>query len=141
MNITFNGDFTDGRELMKVKRQQLINEIKRLEKEHKKLEAYPPQSELNHLESIRSKLPFYSISKTVPVEFKDIIINGKLLKAFIKKLKGFQYQITTNEHRLKLEYGRKHGNWIGELELFNLSSYFKGFTDIPKMEVSYDFLD
>lgn len=136
MELSIVGEFTEGKELMKVRRQNLMSEINKLEREHKKLKALPPTNELNRLESLRKKIPFYSISKTLPVRHNTgIIINGKILLAFMKKLKGFQYGLENTDRSLKLLYGRKFGEWTGELELFDISHHYEGFTDIPELEV------
>lgn len=140
MEIVIDGEFSKGKELMKKRRRSCMAEINKLEKKLEKLKV-APNRELNQLESLRKMLLIYSISKTVPVKHNTgIIVNGKLLQAFMKKLKGFQYTISSNEQSLKLQYGRRYGEWTGELELFDISSYFEGFTDIPKLEV-YNFLD
>lgn len=139
MDVSIVGDFKKGKELMKAKRAESMKQIRKLERKHEKLNL-PPAKEVKELEALQKTIPFYSVSVTTPAKYENVIINGKLVLNFIKKLKGFHYDITTTDDSLKLSYGRKLGEWTGELELFDLSSYFEGFTDIPKLEV-YNFLD
>lgn len=135
MKITIKGDFKTGRESMKLERRRLTSEIRKLERKHEKLRVMPSNKELNQLRSLQKKVPIFSVSLTIPVKYEGIVINGKLLQAFNRKLRGMYRQITADEKKLVLHYGHRPKEWIGELELYDLSHYFKGFTDIPKLVI------
>lgn len=141
MKIIILGDFKEGRELMKQYRAEHIMRISELKKTEQNTSKGDKMRELESaIKFLNESIPIFSVSRTIPAEHKGIVFNGKILQAFVKKLKGFHYQITTDETGLNLEYGRKHGEWTGELQLLNLSDYFKDFTDIPRMVIDYDFL-
>lgn len=143
MEISINGDFTQGRKQMTEIRKSKVQERNKLERERKKKQKenqYTGSLE-NRIKKLDHEINMYSVSKMMPTRHNNrIVINGKLLQDFIKKLKGFHYTIEDKEQSLKLKYGREYGKWTGELELFDLSNYFAGFTDMPELE-TYDFLD
>lgn len=142
MPLIIDGDFKLGKELMKEDRKRRMNAIRKLERQHAKLNVTPPVSELNQLEALRKKIPFCSVTETLPAKLDNgLIINAKLLQAFMKKLRGFQYKFTITDDSLILHYGKRHGTWTGKLELCDISTHFKGFTDIPKLEISTEFCD
>lgn len=116
------GGFRLGRQLMKERRSQLLKEIKS-EKSSKS------KAELEKL------IPIYSISVTIPATYEGLIINGLLLTRFIKKLKGFRYEVQVDDKKLILNYGKRWGRWTGRLELPDLSEYFKDYPNIPRLEV------
>jgi hypothetical protein len=76
----------------------------------------------------------YSVSKMLPVRIEGVVINYKLYAAFIKKLKGFNINITVHPEGVTLSYwkegARNHGK--GVLKLYNISEYFEGFNHIPE---------
>jgi|SRR5699024_5609644 len=131
--ITITGDFKKGKEQMKEKRKENMKQLNKLRKKLEK-EALQSVSEEEQLEYLENSIPVYSVSLTLPAEIEGLIINGKLLQSFLKKLKGFQLELTVQEESVLLQYGEKQGEWTGEMELFDISSFFEGFTDIPKIE-------
>src|SRR5690625_4559929 len=128
------GHFTKGREMMKARRTELQKEIKRFENKHKKLKVIPG-ADIKLVKELKAKVPIYSLSKTVPAKYQGIVVNGQLLIRFIKRLKGFRYEIEVKNGRLYLYYGERRNQWTGTLTLYDLSKYFEGYTDIPKLVI------
>lgn len=132
-DIKLNGDFREGREMMKSARRDMSREITKLEREIKKAESYAGK-ERKLLKEIKKELPFYSVSKTIPATYKGITVNGLLLQRFFKKLKGFTVSIKAEDNTLILNY-MKQGSNKGKLDLYDISKYFEGYPDIPAIEV------
>jgi len=131
--ITITGDFKKGKEQMKEKRKENMKQLNKLRKKLEK-EALVRVSDKEQLEYLGNSIPVYSVSITLPAEIEGLIINGKLLQTFLKKLKGFRKELIVQEESVLLKYGEKQGAWTGEMELYDISSFFEGFTDIPKIE-------
>lgn len=71
-------------------------------------------------------------SKMEPAKAGNIIINNKIYEQFIKKLKGFEVDISIEEDKLVLQYGKIQGEWTGVLELYDLSSHFNEYGEVTK---------
>lgn len=141
MEIKIVGNTAKVKEQMKKERQERKSEIAALERKKKKAKGIltqPDQKRLNHLERT---LHIFSVSSTLPADFQGLIINGKLLQAYLKKLKGCDYKIEKKDESVKLWYGRERPYLNGLLELHPLNHYFEDYEDIPKLEIHYDFLD
>src|SRR5690625_6366705 len=110
--------------------------MKQLNKLRKKLEkeALVRVSDKEQLEYLGNSIPVYSVSITLPAEIEGLIINGKLLQTFLKKLKGFRKELIVQEESVLLKYGEKQGAWTGEMELYDISSFFEGFSDILRWD-------
>lgn len=143
MSISIEGDFAIGRELMKQNRKNRSKEITRLSKEHDKMyenNTGSPVSTSNKIERLEKSIQFCSVSLTLPAEIDGIIINAKLLQAFMKNLnKDYRTSFTVDEYKLQLDYWNrfKHSD-RGNLTLFDISDHFKGYTDIPKLVINND---
>ncbi|WP_370222037.1 hypothetical protein [Cytobacillus sp.] len=74
-------------------------------------------------------LRLYS-AKTFPVRVGSIVIDYKIFQSMIKKLKGYETELTLTDYSLRLRYW-KTGN-KGILELLDIQSYFEGFQHIPR---------
>ncbi|MDK7664370.1 hypothetical protein [Cytobacillus oceanisediminis] len=74
-------------------------------------------------------LRLYS-TKTFPVRIGSIVIDYKIFHSLIKKLKGYETELTLTDYSLRLRYW-KTGN-KGILELLDIQSYFEGFQHIPR---------
>lgn len=128
--IEVKGNFAQGREMMKTKRAKAQKEIKRLEK---KMSLTKEEDEL--LQGHRDEIPVYSLSRNLPARYENLIINSKVLVSFMKKLKNMKTEIRTEEGMLTVSYKNQDGSQTGLLELYDQSPYFKGFNDIPEMEI------
>jgi hypothetical protein len=86
------------------------------------------------LDELEFKVDMYSVSKVLPVRIEGVIINYKIYSTFIKKLKGFNTNLTVTSEGIALSYWkegtRNHGK--GVLKLYNISEYFEGFEHIPE---------
>ncbi|MFA1819024.1 hypothetical protein ACDX78_02270 [Virgibacillus oceani] len=145
MEIKIVGSTTKVKEKMKKERQERKSEIAALERKKKKAKGIlipPDQERLNHLERT---LHIFSVSSTLPADFDGLIINGKLLQAYLKKLKGCDFKIEKSHETtlpsIKLWYGKERPYLNGLLELYPLNHYFEDYEGIPKLEIHYDFLD
>lgn len=116
------GSFRLGKEMMKEKRAQLVKDIK-------------SETSSYNVSGLEKLIPVYSVSVTIPATYEGLIINGLLLTRFIKKLKGFRYEVQVDDKKLILNYGKRWGRWTGRLELPDLSEYFKDYPNIPRLEV------
>ncbi len=134
MTIEIKGDFSKGREKMKDYRAAALKGIKQFEGKERKSRTLTVK-EKEEFDALKKSIPVYSLSKTFPAKYKGIIINSKLLKAFLKKLKGLSYEIFPYEDKIRVRYGKIYGEWTGTLELYDLSRYFEDFNDIPEMEI------
>src|SRR5699024_10462855 len=74
-------------------------------------------------------------SSMEPRRVGNIIVNYKLYERFMKKLEGFETQVTVKEDLLLIQYGKTHGNWTGSLELYDLSDHFEGYAAVPEVEI------
>lgn len=118
------GDVKPIKEAMKQRR----GEMQKLERRNK-----------NVYESSRYRVLIrqYSVSLTLPVKTPEgIIINGKVLQQFLKKLKKMYYEIHSSTKSLVVYYGNSPSDWSGKLHLYDISEYFKGFENIPELAVS-----
>ncbi|MBU5594897.1 hypothetical protein KQI76_06940 [Amphibacillus sp. MSJ-3] len=116
------GNFTEGKEMMKKKREELRKELNQAEKKG-----------VVKAKSLKRLIAIYSVSATLPAEIDGIIVNGLALTRFIKKLKGFRYEIIVEGDCLTVNYGKTRREWTGKLVLYDMSSYFEGYPDIPKL--------
>lgn len=139
MPLTLIGDFEVGRELMKADRKRRMSRIRSLEGKHDRMldrNTPPPRAMSNEIDQLRSLIPYCSVSSMLPAKIDGIIINAKLLQAFMRKLKrDYRLSVTVDEHKLTLEYRNRFnkGN-KGVLVLKDISKHFKNFTDIPTLE-------
>lgn len=144
MPITLVGDFKVGRELMKADRKRRMSRIRNLERKHDRSVLKGGMgltaSEHKELKQLNGMIPFCSVSTMLPGRIENIVINVKLLQAFMRKLGSrFICTVKVDEHKLTLEYrNRTDRGSKGELELFDLSHRFEAFTDIPKIEIAED---
>lgn len=131
-----NEAFAKGKEMMKKLRADNQKEIRRLEKiTSGKGRRNLTEKEFGSLEWLKRSIPIYSVSKVLPVKYGGLIINGKLLKAYVKKLKGFEIKVQSDEEKFILRYGKERGKYTGRLELYDLSEFFQGFPNIPELVV------
>ncbi|MDF2902397.1 MAG: hypothetical protein K0S25_35 [Bacillus sp. (in: firmicutes)] len=86
------------------------------------------------LDELEFKVDMYSVSKVIPVRIEGVIINYKIYSAFIKKLKGFNTNLTVTSEGIALSYWKEgiRNQGKGVLQLYNISEYFEGFEHIPE---------
>lgn len=121
------GNSTEIREWMKTKRAETAREIRKLEKKN-----YPTTK-------LGRQLIVYSVSKTLPVEFDGMIINGKLLLDFYKKLDAnwVDFKVDHEHKKVILHYRNAGSGLPGILELCDLFPFFTSrLSSIPKLVVS-----
>jgi hypothetical protein len=111
------------KELLAEKRDTLKNlkvKLKELEKEKINHATQAQlQEEIKYLEGyIRRFKP----SNMEPVKVGQIVINYKLYKDFIKKLKGYRVITQLDDARLIIRYSNRQVH--GELKLLDISSHF-----------------
>lgn len=125
-----NEAFTKGKAMMKSLRSDNQKEIKKLEK-LKGAQAFEVSEDINQL---RKSLDVYLVSKVLPVRYGTVIINGKLLQAFMKKLKGYEVEFEATEDKgFKVKYSKENSK--GVLFLEDISKHFQGFPSIPELVV------
>ena len=140
MNITVSGSFTKGRKKMIESRKQQVSLKNSLEKELKEKQRKNefPDNLKAAISKIDNAIRIYSVSKTQRVELEGIVINYKLLQNFLDKLSNFDINLTAAENALVLSYSKPFSSNKGKLTLYDLSSYFEDFTDIPKVVITND---
>src|SRR5690625_3085539 len=116
--VEIKGSFAKGREQMKVLRAEKVKELRKLSKGIN-------SSKVNEL---KAQIPIYSVSLTIPAEIKGIVVNGKLLQTFMKKINNMPHEFFFYKDKLRIQYGKYYGEFTGSLELKDLSNYFEGFT-------------
>ncbi|MDR9795240.1 hypothetical protein ACTHHL_00475 [Aeribacillus composti] len=124
-----SSSFEDLKKEMKLSLENVNQKIQALEKERRRAEFEDQMKELHNLKRI------YSLSKVLPVRIEGIVINYKLYKAFMKKLKGFEKHTAVLWDRLEIHYREPKTKNKGSLTLLNLSSYFRDFKHIPISEM------
>ncbi|PTY76237.1 hypothetical protein B5V89_18675 [Heyndrickxia sporothermodurans] len=127
MITVVSGDLEKAKAEMKQKAQGYKNAEKALRKLHKKDKLIPAhvQTKLDNLVRLQK---IYSASWVVPVKVGGIIINYKVLQAYLKKLKKFNLKIAVSDDRLTLTYKQDQKGYI---ELYDMSKYFHDFKHIP----------
>jgi sugar phosphate isomerase/epimerase len=81
------------------------------------------------MDDLETELKFYSPSRVLPVQVGDTVVNYKAFLRFLKALDGFNYTVSLESGRLRIDYG------VGYAEFRDLSSYYEGFQFIPKGEI------
>lgn len=137
MEVKFKGSVTKVKEQMKKDRRGMKAEIERLEKEKKKNKGILPVKDKKRLNHLERTLHIFSVSSTLPADFEGLVINGKLLQDYLKKLKGWSFKLEKTDESIKLWYGRERPYLNGLLELYPLNHYFEDYEDIPKLEIIY----
>ncbi|PLR84638.1 hypothetical protein CVD25_00970 [Bacillus canaveralius] len=109
------------------------------EKAIERLYAKSPLDLQKALNQNRFLLNMYSASKTLPVQVGDHIINYKVFASFSKKLKGFQSSISILPDGIVVQYWKPGtlNQGKGVLRLYDISTYFLGFQNIPVAEIKH----
>lgn len=126
-----NGSFEQLKAEMKQNQDIVKRKIKELEKKRKQ-KKYLTESEQKRLQELEKLFRLYTPSKVLPVriESTDLIIDSKIYQSFMKKIKGFSFEITVIADSMRIRY--KSGfQSQGCIEFYNLSSYFTEFQNIP----------
>lgn len=129
--IETKGSFTQGRNLMKSKRAAAQKGITQLHRKERK-NGYLTAEDKEELEALKKSVPVYSLSRNLPARYGGIVINSKLLKAFLKKLNGLNYVAMPIEDKIVISYENEKQS-KGKLELYDQSKYFEEFNDIPTL--------
>lgn len=133
MQIQIQGEFTEVRKTMKTLRQEKATIRRKLEKELKEKTEKKQRTDniKNQLRQIEREINIYTFTKTWPVKVQNVLVNGKLLQDFLKKLNGFQTNLTVNDKSITLTYSKPFSSNKGELVLYDLSKYFQEITYFP----------
>lgn len=124
--IVIKGDTSEVREYMRKKRRETVKGIKELERS---------EVDREKLKELRAAVAIYTQSYSMPVQIETIVINGKLLEKFLKRISGMPYEFFLHEDKLRVCYGEKPGKFQGVLELQNLSKYFKEPIIFPRLVI------
>lgn len=90
----------------------------------------------NPIKSLEALIRRFRKSNMEPGRVGNIVVNYKLYTRFMKKLKGFHTETVVTNESLTVHYGKVRGKWTGKLVLLDLTSYFEGHGEIPKVEIN-----
>jgi hypothetical protein len=106
------------------------SKLSRLKKEHRKSAASASKVKLEkQIIDLENFIHHFRVSVMEPVQIDDIVINYKLYKAFMKKLKGFKVSEKIDNNTLIINYGK------GELHLYDLTHHFPEGSEFPEGEL------
>jgi len=133
-----NGSFEQLKAEMKHNQEIVKRQIKELEKERKQ-KKYLTESEQKRLQELEKLFRLYTPSKVLPVriESTDLIIDSKIYQSFMKKIKGFSFEITVIADSLRIRYKSAFQSQ-GYIEFYDLSPHFADFQNIPVAEIKED---
>ncbi|MFB7301700.1 hypothetical protein [Heyndrickxia sporothermodurans] len=122
-----SGDLEKVKAEMKQKAQGYKATERAIKKLHKGVKVLPAvdQKRLDNLEHLQK---IYSASWVLPVKVEGIIINYKVLQAYLKKLEKFNLKISVSDDCLTLTYKQDQKGYI---ELYDMTKYFHDFKHIP----------
>lgn len=131
--IEVKGSFDEIKIQMKDANKSIADEIKHHKKRYRK-EGHLPRAVQEIVDGLAAKARIYSVSKVLPVQVENLMINYKLYEAFTKKLKGFEYSILVVDDGVIIQYWKRRtlAQGKGMLKLYDISKYFKNFHSIPE---------
>lgn len=116
LTVSIEGNVSPVKKFMKIKRAEVVKEIEGLEK---------GIISVAKLDKKYIERNVYSVSKTLPARYDNIVINALLLERFLKKLDRKVLTFEKTENSLLIKYEK------GEFELFDISRYFEDIADLP----------
>lgn len=128
----------DWKAVMNDKRKSIQIQLKDMRKQRTK--ARRDNTVLNKIVSVIEQLEIeekrYDVRKNEPVKLSNgVVINAKLAKEYLKKLKGLPVEFTLGDSSLEISYRTKNGK--GKLTLVDMREYFIGL-DLPVKEADED---
>jgi hypothetical protein len=134
--LELDGDFEKIKSEMKAARKAVIDASAAIRKKYRGKNI--PKNEQASLEDNADHERLYSLSRVLPVSVQGVVINYKLYKAFMKKLKGFQTRIVVAGDGIVVQYWKPGSQGRGRLKLYDISSYFTDFEHIPIANIRED---
>ncbi|RAK21117.1 hypothetical protein B0I26_10369 [Anoxybacillus vitaminiphilus] len=126
-----SGNFENLKSEMKLHLENVKRKIKIYESERKR-KKYLNEYEQKKLQELYNLKRIYTPTNVLPVKINgtNLVIDFKIYQSFMKKIQPFTFQIITSSNRLCIEY-QTDTHSKGCLELYDLSSFFSNFQNIP----------
>jgi hypothetical protein len=130
------GSIKDIKEEMKAAKKEAQKQLSGYKKKYFKRGYFTgPEHVKSSMTWLEILVKVYTVSSVIPVQIEDKIFNYKLLNDFQKKLKGFYTSVEIDGYTLILRYGKRPGDYTGQLQLYDITEYFKTLQKIPKAEI------
>lgn len=122
MNLVVDDDYKETKEWMK----KLASGFRLARRNSEKDSQYRYFDEL---------LNFYSVTKFLPINIDDVIVNKILLKQYLWRLRQYNVSYEIKNDTLILNYESRNSNIVGNAHFRDLSKFYKYLPEIPKGEL------
>ncbi|WP_152658276.1 hypothetical protein [Oceanobacillus sp. CFH 90083] len=119
------------KEMLDAKRHRL-RVLKQHRKRVGKVEATRIDGEIAEMERYLKR---FGLKVMQPARVKNIVINQKVYRAMLRKLKGYAVNESVQGDKLILTYRSPDGSTRGKAVLYDLSEHFPYNADFPEIEI------